>query len=145
MPRTTPPQIPDDWILHPQFQLWPPKRRNAILWVLANVVLFRTQQQWRSKWETTVLEEGEGMCRELPCSHGVGHGTNPHLCWCKGPRMENQGSRKNSYSQRTQTEQSHHDHVQYNEVNVKCGHYTVQTKNDHVQLLRTQPRLTQPK
>jgi hypothetical protein len=33
----------------------------------------------------------------------------------------------------TQTEQSHHNHAQYNEVNVKCGHYKVQTKNDHVQ------------
>jgi hypothetical protein len=46
MLRTTPNQIQDDWILHPQFQLWPPKRRNAILWVLANIALFRTQQQW---------------------------------------------------------------------------------------------------
>jgi hypothetical protein len=29
------------------------------------------------KMETTVLEEGEGLCKELPCSHGLGHGSNP--------------------------------------------------------------------
>jgi hypothetical protein len=50
--------------------------------------------------ETTVLEKGERMCRELPCSHGLGHGTNPNLCWCKEPRMDNQRSRRNSYSHR---------------------------------------------
>jgi hypothetical protein len=81
--------------------------------------------------ETTVLEEGEVMFRELPCSQGLGHGTNRHLCWCKGSRMENERLRRNSYSQRN-TEQCHHDHAQYNKVNVKCGHYMVQSRNDHV-------------
>jgi hypothetical protein len=82
------------------------------------------------------------MCRELPCSHGLGHGTNPHLCWCTGPRMENQGGIVTF--KRTQREQCHHAHAQYKEVSVKCEHYTVQTKNDHVQWMRPQPRPTQP-
>jgi hypothetical protein len=81
--------------------------------------------------ETTVLEEGEVMFRELPCSQGLGHRKNPHLCWCKGSRMENEGLRGNSYSQRN-TEQYHHDHAQYNKVNVKRGHYMLQLRNDHV-------------
>jgi len=34
--RTIPELIPSEW---------PPKRRRAVLWVLANVVIFRTQQQ----------------------------------------------------------------------------------------------------
>jgi hypothetical protein len=103
MLRATPTQIPDDWILRPQFQLWPPKRRNVILWVLANVVLFEHNNSgiwlymilwisWSSQngnycarggWRG---DGGEGMCMDLPCSHGLGHGSNPHLCWCKGPR-----------------------------------------------------------
>jgi hypothetical protein len=70
--------------------------------------------------ETSVLEEGEVMFRELPCSQGLGHGTNRHLCWCKGPRMGNEGLRRDSYSQ-SNTEQCHHDHAQYNKVNVEYG------------------------
>lgn len=46
MLRTSPTRIPNAWLVHPQFQIWPPKRQRAILWTLANVVLFRTQQQW---------------------------------------------------------------------------------------------------
>ena len=45
MMRTIPDRIPNDWILHPQFNIWPPKRRRAILWVIAHVVIFRIQQQ----------------------------------------------------------------------------------------------------
>jgi len=44
MMRTIPVRIPDDWMLRPQFNIWPPKRRRAILWVIANVVIFRIQQ-----------------------------------------------------------------------------------------------------
>jgi hypothetical protein len=92
--------IPDNWILHPQFQLWPPKRCNAnVLHLNPTTVASNFTQLYglpeAVKMESTVLEEGEGMYRELPCSHGPGHGTNPYLCWCKGMRMENQGSRRN--------------------------------------------------
>ena len=70
MLRTSPTPIPNDWLVHPQFQIWPPKRQRAILWTLANVVLFRTQQQWnltlqdytdflqRSKWEVMCRKKG---------------------------------------------------------------------------------------
>jgi len=44
MLRTIPARIPDDWALRPQFNIWPSKRRRAILWVVANVVVFRTEQ-----------------------------------------------------------------------------------------------------
>jgi len=61
--RTIPERIPSDWFLRPHFTLWPPRRRRAMLWVLTNLVIFRTQQQWeltlqdfidfmkRSKWK----------------------------------------------------------------------------------------------
>jgi len=39
-------RIPSDWLLRPRFTLWPPRRRRAVLWVLANLVILRTQQQW---------------------------------------------------------------------------------------------------
>ena len=42
--RTTPSRIPYEWILRPQFNIWPTKRNNAILWMIANVVIFRIQQ-----------------------------------------------------------------------------------------------------
>jgi hypothetical protein len=42
--RTMPSSIPDDWLLHPQLHTWPPQRDRAILWTLAQVILFRTQQ-----------------------------------------------------------------------------------------------------
>jgi hypothetical protein len=70
MLRTIPSRIPDDWLLHPQFQIWPPKRRRAILWTLAQVILFRTQQTrtltlrdfmellQRSRWKLTRSKKG---------------------------------------------------------------------------------------
>jgi len=44
MLRTTPPRIPDDRALRPHFNIWPPNMHRAILWVVANVVIFRIQQ-----------------------------------------------------------------------------------------------------
>jgi len=43
--RTIPERIPSDWLLRPHFTLWPPRRRSAVLLVLDNLVIFRTQQQ----------------------------------------------------------------------------------------------------
>jgi hypothetical protein len=40
--RTIPTRIPSDWLLRPQCTLWPPTRRRAFMWILANVVFFRT-------------------------------------------------------------------------------------------------------
>jgi len=45
MMRTTPARIPDNLIMHPQFHIWPLKRHRATLWVLANAVIWRLQQQ----------------------------------------------------------------------------------------------------
>jgi hypothetical protein len=45
MLRTVPEQSPSEWIIRPHFTMWPPARRRAVLWVLANVVYFRTQMQ----------------------------------------------------------------------------------------------------
>jgi len=44
MLRTIPARIPDDWAPRPQFNIWPPKRHRAILWVVTNAVIFRIQQ-----------------------------------------------------------------------------------------------------
>jgi hypothetical protein len=35
--------IPETWILRPDFLLWPPKRHRAVLWMLAQMAIFRTQ------------------------------------------------------------------------------------------------------
>jgi len=37
--------IPDVWLLRPTLSLWPPKRRRAVLWILAHFVLYRLQQR----------------------------------------------------------------------------------------------------
>jgi len=42
--RTIPTRIPSDWLyVRPQCALWPPTRRRAFMWLLANVVLLRTR------------------------------------------------------------------------------------------------------
>ena len=73
MLRTIPARIPDDWALHPHFNIWPPKRHRAILWVLANVVIFRIQQQTtltlhdfmdfllRSRWKLMSHKHGRDL------------------------------------------------------------------------------------
>ena len=50
--RTIPTQIPSEWLLRRQCALWPPMRRRAVMWILANVVLFRT----RPKQELTLRD-----------------------------------------------------------------------------------------
>jgi hypothetical protein len=35
--------IPETWLLRPNFLLWPPKRHKAVLWMLAHLAVFRTQ------------------------------------------------------------------------------------------------------
>jgi hypothetical protein len=71
MLRRTSTRVPDDWIMHPRFHMWPPKRYRALLWMLANVVLFRLQQQrnltlqdcmdflQRSKWKLMRPKKGK--------------------------------------------------------------------------------------
>jgi hypothetical protein len=41
---TVPSRIPDGWITCPQFTLWPLTRHPAVLWLLASLLVFRTQQ-----------------------------------------------------------------------------------------------------
>jgi hypothetical protein len=43
--RLYPRWIPEDWFLRPQFGYWPPQDHRAVLWVLANFVVFRLQQE----------------------------------------------------------------------------------------------------
>jgi exonuclease III len=45
--RTAPGRIPAEWLIHPQVIIWPPKRNKAILWIMAQVIHFRTQSQWK--------------------------------------------------------------------------------------------------
>ena len=45
MLRSDPKWIPTEWLLRPQFKLWPPQRHRTVLWTLANLVLYRMQQQ----------------------------------------------------------------------------------------------------
>jgi hypothetical protein len=39
-----PSHIPKEWILRPQFHIWPPQRRGAILWILVHMVWFRMRE-----------------------------------------------------------------------------------------------------
>jgi len=45
MMRTIPTHIPDDWLVRPHFNIWPSQKHRAILWLLANIVIFRIKQQ----------------------------------------------------------------------------------------------------
>ena len=46
MMRTIPTRIPDDWPFRPHFSIWPSQKiHRAILWLLANGLIFRMQQQ----------------------------------------------------------------------------------------------------
>jgi hypothetical protein len=42
--RTDPAYIPPEWVLTPQFILWPPKWHSAVLWLLAQLVWFQTKE-----------------------------------------------------------------------------------------------------
>jgi hypothetical protein len=35
--------VPPHWLLRPDFDVWPPQRHRAILWMLAHLVIYRTQ------------------------------------------------------------------------------------------------------
>jgi hypothetical protein len=43
--RKIPARIPNEWLLRPQFYLWPPQRQRAVLWVLSRFVTFRLHRQ----------------------------------------------------------------------------------------------------
>ena len=45
MLRTSPENIPREWLTRPVFQLWPTQRQRAVLWILALFVNFRLQKQ----------------------------------------------------------------------------------------------------
>jgi len=73
--RTVPERIHSDRLLRPHFTLWPPRRRRAVLWLLANLVILRTQQQRemtlqdfigfmkRSKWKLYQSHKREASVR----------------------------------------------------------------------------------
>ena len=62
--RTIPERMPSDWLLLPHFTLWPPRRRRALLRVLANLVIFRTNSNgnWRYKTSSTSWSGQSGSC-----------------------------------------------------------------------------------
>jgi hypothetical protein len=43
--RMDPRHIPEEWTTRPQFKIWPPQRHRAILWFVANVVIYRNQER----------------------------------------------------------------------------------------------------
>jgi hypothetical protein len=43
--RTDQTQIPQEWILRPDFHIRPPRRHGAVLWILAHMVWFRMQER----------------------------------------------------------------------------------------------------
>jgi hypothetical protein len=53
--------IPDDWLLRPQYRLWPPPRRRAVGWMIATFVTFRMSREGKSP----VRDYGEFLRRSL--------------------------------------------------------------------------------
>jgi hypothetical protein len=47
MMRTAPRHIPPEWTIRPDFHIWPPQRRGAIVWILAHMAYYNTQHQQR--------------------------------------------------------------------------------------------------
>jgi hypothetical protein len=45
MLRTDPKHIPTEWLLGPTLKLWPTQRHRAVLWTLANFVVYRLQKK----------------------------------------------------------------------------------------------------
>jgi hypothetical protein len=43
--RTDVGNIPETWLLQPDFLLWPPKRRRAVLWIIAHMAVYRTEKE----------------------------------------------------------------------------------------------------
>jgi hypothetical protein len=43
--RMDPRYIPQEWIMIPQFRLWPPQKHRAIVWFIAHIALYRGQQR----------------------------------------------------------------------------------------------------
>jgi hypothetical protein len=41
--RTDPAHIPNEWLVRPQFHVWPPQKRRANLWTLVHTIWFRMQ------------------------------------------------------------------------------------------------------
>jgi len=62
--RTAPARIPSEWLIRPQFHLWPAQRHRAVLWIMARYINFRMQHPCtptkqelmdymrRSRWKT---------------------------------------------------------------------------------------------
>ena len=45
MLRVAPKNIPHEWLIRPQMNLWPPQRQRAVLWLLARYVSFTTERR----------------------------------------------------------------------------------------------------
>jgi hypothetical protein len=72
--RTDPSYIPKDWVVRPQFDIWPPQRRRATLWILAHLIWYRLQkghtpseQEYRdfmrrARWKTS---QSTGYLRQV--------------------------------------------------------------------------------
>jgi hypothetical protein len=43
--RTDPHWINENWLYRPQFRLWPVQRHRAVLWLLAQLIEFRSQRE----------------------------------------------------------------------------------------------------
>ena len=45
--RKDPLWIPVEWVLRPDFQLWPPQRQAAVIWILAHLIAYSLQSTKR--------------------------------------------------------------------------------------------------
>jgi hypothetical protein len=65
--RTESRHIPSEWPLHPTCGILPPRRRRAVLWMLANFVFFRATQRAR----LTPMDYADFMRRARWKTYGV--------------------------------------------------------------------------
>ena len=47
MLRTEPRHVPPEWTIWPDFHIWPPRRKGAILWLMAHMVYYCIQNRKR--------------------------------------------------------------------------------------------------
>jgi hypothetical protein len=82
--RTSMNRIPRGWLMRPQDVLWPPTRRRSVMWMIANMVLFRVEYPRKTnlKEYTNFMRERK---RQLYLRHDRRRPVANYLCVVKQP------------------------------------------------------------
>ena len=81
--RTEPKHIPKEWTICPDIKLWPPQRQAAVIWIVANFVFYRLQNNRRlslrdyidfmkrARWKQIQKQAGQIQEDTLKCRNGT--------------------------------------------------------------------------